>query len=86
MWKPNGQDLCMTQEFSESHVYAHYLNVVRKIMSSSLYYTHTYSGPNRTAFYHCTGDYDGILIGDRFNAGLSMLVEAIWAVKVRLSE
>ncbi len=56
----------MTQEFSESHIYAHYLNVVRIIlMSCSLYYTHTYCGPNRTAFYHCTGDYDGILVGDR---------------------
>ncbi len=28
-------------------------------------HTHTYCGPNRTAFYHCTGDYDGILVGDR---------------------
>ncbi len=56
----------MTQEFSESHIYAHYLNMVRIIlMSCSLYYTHTYCGPNRTAFYHCTGDYDGILVGDR---------------------
>ncbi len=59
----------MTQEFSESQIYAHYLNVVRIIlMSCSLYYTHTYCGPNRTAFYHCTGDYDGILVGDRGSA------------------
>uniref|UniRef100_A0A673NKF7 DDE Tnp4 domain-containing protein n=1 Tax=Sinocyclocheilus rhinocerous TaxID=307959 RepID=A0A673NKF7_9TELE len=33
MWKPNGQDPCMTPEFLESHVCAHYLNVV--IMTGS---------------------------------------------------
>lgn len=34
-------------------------------MSSSQYYSHTYAEPNKTAFFHYTGDFDGILLGDR---------------------
>jgi len=56
---------CVTQEFSESHLCTLFERGKGTYKCQAHSITHTYAKPNKTAFFHYTGDFDGIPLGDR---------------------